>query len=202
MRDAPFFIALILASLMFADAELFIQPIEIGDIVTVSEKVLSGIANQSYQGEIIGFDTVYINVQKIRYNINISTPDRVITLRDIEPDKFIMWDNVTVNSYTVWNESYEASIASSQKAIYSIRSSPVIFYESLQYTQIEKGCWVCGNYIACLKRGDGYSAERHEKYKCDENDYPIIRSGESGFIENLLDGDRVAEQQGSRQLSR
>lgn len=59
-----------------------------------------------------------------------------------------------------------------------------------EYVFDSKGCWVCGEFIACLSKKDGFSENRAEKYKCDENNYPIIRSGESGFIEEISSGKR------------
>lgn len=56
-----------------------------------------------------------------------------------------------------------------------------------------KGCWLCGNKIACLSKKDGYSDNRAEEFKCDKNNNPIIRSGESGFIKNIDTQETVLE---------
>lgn len=75
---------------------------------------------------------------------------------------------------------------------YSLKGDPIyaqtekqIVYQTQTYDLEDKGCWTCGDYIACISRKDGYSPNRAEKYKCDVNNYPLLRDGETGFIRNL-----------------
>lgn len=78
--------------------------------------------------------------------------------------------------------------------IYEEQPTRQISVEGKTYEFNEKGCWVCGQYIACLSIKDGYSENRGEEFKCDEYNYPIIRSGESGWIENVKTKARVYTQ--------
>jgi len=158
---------------------LFDPPVNIGDVKEFRDYDKNGRAELFRDGEIIGFKPVYKIVERTKEVC----------------DNFI--DNETlVNSTVCKNISFKERIVNND-----LRGTPVYRYSSVKKLRVDneefdfknKGCWVCGSFIACLSNLDGYSEHRGEEFKCDENNYPIIRSGESGWISKIGVSDKVFE---------
>jgi len=142
---------------------------EKGDIEEVTTQKYSG--NITYaevvEREIIGFKPVYV-LNQTTYEECFSGNCNTITLTQWYIDK-------TLTGSPIYGTSYVKNIKYNNK-IYKFK---------------KKGCWVCGKNIACLSKKDGYSQNRGREFKCDENNYPILLEGESGWIENLETKEKI-----------
>jgi hypothetical protein len=86
----------------------------------------------------------------------------------------------------------ETNIIKRQKD--NITGPPVYKYSEIEEIEVDgnsylfesKGCWICDEHIACLSKKDGYSPYRGAEFKCNASNYPIIRGGESGWIQHVF----------------
>lgn len=108
-----------------------------------------------------------------------------ITADDISP-------NVTTVCTDVTKVYQEYDFNDKSVPIYEISTPKGLEIAGKQINFTEKGCWVCGKYMACLSKKDGYADNRADIFKCDANNYPIIRSGESGWIQDTTTNQIIA----------
>lgn len=103
---------------------------------------------------------------------------------DTEIFDYIDENGTTINKIEC--DTFYNSITNDNKIIVKSEIKSLKF-SSKEYTFDNKKCWICGEYIACLYDIDGGTSVKNRalKYQCDNNNYPIIRSGETGFIEVL-----------------
>lgn len=95
----------------------------------------------------------------------------------------LMWYNDRDNNQVIRIRNYSKIVTESKILNLSINGSSYAFEQ--------KGCWICSQYIACLSKKDGYSQNRGTIFKCNASNYPIIRSGESGWIKNITNGETI-----------
>lgn len=96
--------------------------------------------------------------------------------------------NTTIDS--CWNITSQSEHKNTSSIISKVLQQGEVVsleYESKIYPFDTRSCWVCGIFMACLSNKDGGSSVqfRSAEFKCDSNNRPIIRSGESGYILNL-----------------
>lgn len=141
--------------------------------------------------ECVGYDTAYRLAEKpcVRTNVNLSYPNgSIIVWYDVDPK--LDTGKLFIASYLFWEEEY-ACQESYEIPVYKCSEPKELKYEDKTWTLENKGHWVCGEWAAFLHKGNGYSSERGDAFKCDKDDYPIIRSGEMGWIENLKTGEKI-----------
>lgn len=164
-------ISLFLLIPLIATADLGLN--QIGDKVDVKITINSGDISYKELREksLDGYEPVY-------YYENVTTQK---TGGDL--------DNNSKNVTFLYNESILVTKINSSvngTPIYSYSEVQGIEYNSTTYSFDNMGCWVCGNYMACLSKKDGFSYNRGDAFKCNGSNYPILRDGESGWIKNLL----------------
>lgn len=161
-----------------------------------------GTYTEHGEREVIGFEPATKQVPYQVYHVNFSLfGGKVHDLATLSPlttnsREFKEANNITVIRYEFWEETrFRTEEDSSRQGdpIYQIVNKDKIVSPVKEYRFDRKGCWVCGTKIACLAKGDGWSEDRAEKYKCDENNNPVIREGETGFVEDLNTGVRTKE---------
>lgn len=93
------------------------------------------------------------------------------------------------------NVSYTDYIPDTSKptTIYAPAKTIKIIAGGVEYDFDTKGCWVCGEYVACLSQSDGFAENRADVFKCDAKNIPIFRSGESGYVVRISDGKKIKE---------
>ena len=103
------------------------------------------------------------------------------------------FENIT----TCWNETGTRIILNESakgNSIFEYGKVTAIEYNEKVINFDNKQCWICTKYLICLSNLDGGQGvfNRDEEFKCDELGYPILRSGESGCIKDLLE-DKLIE---------
>lgn len=143
---------------------------------------VNGKYSTVYDRELISYEDKYtfIESEKIKTECENKTKEDGIKEVICTDVSYISTDKIKENDYSKPVYKTEIKDIRTQNKIYDFDT---------------KKCFVCGDYIACLSDLDGGKSvkNRSEKFKCDKNNYPIIRSGETGFIENLENNLRVEE---------
>ena len=145
----------------------------IGESQEISFEIDNGIIayNESKNYALIGYEQVWYDETEIIQQCNYTNKD----------------PNVTIDCWNISHINRKLNESANGNRILQELSITKITYDKYAYLFTDKSCWICGTYIACLSNEDGGTGVKYRasEYKCDMNDYPIIRHGESGYIYNL-----------------